>query len=469
MSKKLIGLTLALALFAVAVPASAAGLTQAQISAIIGLLQSFGAEQSVINSVSVSLGGNSAGSPDNQKSCIQLTRNLTIGTTGEDVSRLQKYLTEKGFFSNEATGYYGFATAQAVGKLQISLGIVSSQNDSAYGMMGPKTRQAIGCGNIVEHPESSEKVFSATPTTGVAPLKVQFTSIYYATHDASETQHYVRFGDESKDLGRITCIKSNGSDLGSSRCLQWGVSHVYNTGTYTAELIRKVGSQATVLSTLPIVVSGSDAGDTQVKSFSATPTTGVAPLTVSFKVPYRSAGGDYFSFGDGTTGCAVPGTTNDYMTGCGVPINQTFTHTYTQPGTYKVTHSRLGPSTILGTATIAVGQSTPVVPVIQSITPSSGPVGTEVIIRGTGFTGQNTVGFGVGGKVVSGGDGTYIRYTIPSSVSSCDLWTDSSTICPPGAVLVRPSSYSISVSNANGTSESKAFLVTSGTAAPAGL
>jgi PKD repeat protein len=200
--------------------------------------------------------------------------------------------------------------------------------------------------------------FSATPTTGAAPLKVQFTSIYYATHDSSESQYYVNFGDGTKDLEKITCIKSNGAaDLSSYRCLQWGVSHVYNSGTYKAELIKKVGSKATVLSTLPIVVSGSNAGDVQTKSFSATPTTGAAPLTVSFKVPYRSAGGDYFSFGDGTTGCAVPGTTNDYMTGCGVPINTTFTHTYTQPGTYKVIHSRLGPSTILGTATITVGQN----------------------------------------------------------------------------------------------------------------
>ncbi len=38
MSKKLIGLTLALALFAVALPASAAGLTQTQISDILSLL-----------------------------------------------------------------------------------------------------------------------------------------------------------------------------------------------------------------------------------------------------------------------------------------------------------------------------------------------------------------------------------------------------------------------------------------------
>jgi hypothetical protein len=60
MSKKFIGLTLALALFAVALPASAAGLTQPQIAAIVGLLQAFGAEASVIASVQMSLGDSSS-------------------------------------------------------------------------------------------------------------------------------------------------------------------------------------------------------------------------------------------------------------------------------------------------------------------------------------------------------------------------------------------------------------------------
>ncbi len=365
MSKKLIGVVFGLLLGIMVLPQSAAAtppplpqkLTQAQIQSIIGLLQSFGAEQSVINKVAVTLGGSAA--PAQPGVCVNLSRDLTIGANSDQVRMLQRYLKTKGFFEGEPTGYYGFITAQSVGKLQASLGIVSSPQDRAYGMMGPRTRAAlmVGCEGGQESPAGA--IFSATPTTGVAPLKVQFTSIYYSTHDASESQYYVNFGDGTKDLERITCIKSNNaSDLGSYRCLQWGVSHVYNSGTYTAELIKKVGSQATVLSTLPIVVSGdTQTNNPSTTSFSATPTTGVAPLTISFKVPYRSAGGDYFSFGDGTTGCAVPGTTNDYMTGCLVPINQTFTHTYTQPGTYTVVHSRLGPSTVLGTATITVAQN----------------------------------------------------------------------------------------------------------------
>lgn len=85
----------------------------------------------------------------------------------------------------------------------------------------------------------------------------------------------------------------------------------------------------------------------------ATPTSGPAPLTVTFIAPL-SAGGDYVYFGDGADGCSIPGVTNDGMIGCSVPSGKTFTHTYTKPGVYKATVSRLLPSTILATATITV-------------------------------------------------------------------------------------------------------------------
>jgi hypothetical protein len=86
---------------------------------------------------------------------------------------------------------------------------------------------------------------------------------------------------------------------------------------------------------------------------SASPTSGPAPLTVTFVAP-PSAGGDYVYFGDGADGCSVPGVTNDGMTGCSVPSGVSFTHTYTQPGVYTMSVSRLLPSTTLGTATITV-------------------------------------------------------------------------------------------------------------------
>jgi hypothetical protein len=145
--------------------AQASTLTSNQISAILSLLQSFGADQGTINSVSVTLGG----SPAPQSSCLNLSSNLTPGLSGSDVTALQGYLINRGDLTGtNATGYYGYLTASAVGRLQISLGIASSPSEPAYGFVGPQTREAIACG-------------ATTPTSTIAqpPLNrpIQLTSV----------------------------------------------------------------------------------------------------------------------------------------------------------------------------------------------------------------------------------------------------------------------------------------------------
>lgn len=168
MSRKLIGLTLALSLFAVALPASAASLTQSQISAIIGLLRSFGAEQSVINNVSVSLGGGTSGNSGNTVSCVELSYNLfsgsTDGTTGGQVTKLQRFL------GVDTTGYFGPATEAAVQRWQAANGIVSSgsPDSTGYGYVGAKTRAAMRCG--VDHEPYQPPVNTDWPSLSFSPF-----------------------------------------------------------------------------------------------------------------------------------------------------------------------------------------------------------------------------------------------------------------------------------------------------------
>lgn len=88
----------------------------------------------------------------------------------------------------------------------------------------------------------------------------------------------------------------------------------------------------------------------------ATPTTGAAPLTVTFIAP-PSAGGDYIYFGDGADGCNVPGVVRDEM-GCSVPSGTPITHTYTKSGVYQASVGRHLPSTTLASATITVTDNT---------------------------------------------------------------------------------------------------------------
>src|SRR3989338_3932723 len=183
-------------------------------------------------------------------SCVTLNNTLTLGSkdtaAGSDVTRLQNYLIAKGYLDAQyATGYYGFITAQAVGKLQMNLGIVSSANDTAYGIMGPRTRAAIGCGK--QTTISSAATFSASPTSGAAPVIVTFSS------ENAPTGYWYRvnFGDgqTSEVEGRVSFI------------------HTYITsGTYTASLER----------------AGVECGNTtSLCTFSAVGTTNTVTITIT--------------------------------------------------------------------------------------------------------------------------------------------------------------------------------------------
>jgi PKD repeat protein len=144
--------------------------------------------------------------------------------------------------------------------------------------------------------------FTATPTNGVAPLNVAFTD----TSSNSPTSWVWTFGD----TGTSTLQNP---------------SHTYGTpGTYSVTLIASNGGGSstntqtnliTVLTPLPVA------------SFTATPTNGAAPLTVSFTD--QSSGsitGWAWAFGDGNTSSS-----------------QNPSDIYTNPGSYTVQEIISGP------------------------------------------------------------------------------------------------------------------------------
>ncbi|MEK9184441.1 MAG: peptidoglycan-binding protein, partial [Patescibacteria group bacterium] len=66
-------------------------------------------------------------------------RDLTIGSTGADVTALQNWLASKGFaIAAGATGYFGGQTQAALAKYQASVGI-----SPAAGYFGPITRAKV--------------------------------------------------------------------------------------------------------------------------------------------------------------------------------------------------------------------------------------------------------------------------------------------------------------------------------------
>lgn len=78
--------------------------------------------------------------------CPQISRTLSHGSRGSDVTALQQYFISIGVLgSSSATGYFGPLTEGAVQEWQASRGIVSSGSPATtgWGVVGPRTRIAL--------------------------------------------------------------------------------------------------------------------------------------------------------------------------------------------------------------------------------------------------------------------------------------------------------------------------------------
>jgi hypothetical protein len=142
----------AIAGFSMITTASAAGLTQTQVSSILSLLSSFGADSATISNVQAALtgqptsGGTTTGGSG---SCVSYTfsSDLKMGSTGTDVMNLQKVLNSDPATQVAATGvgapgseteYFGSLTKAAVIEYQKANSI-----SPAVGYVGPLTRAAL--------------------------------------------------------------------------------------------------------------------------------------------------------------------------------------------------------------------------------------------------------------------------------------------------------------------------------------
>jgi len=113
-----------------------------------------------------------------------------------------------------------------------------------------------------------------------------------------------------------------------------------------------------------------------------------------------------------------------------------------------------------GSAALAEGRAAPV---IYSVTPRSGPVGTGITITGANFTAaNNTVRFG-GGFIqwlpASSGSGNQtILFTLRPVIGA--VACPGTARCPTAAHFVQPGGNPLSVQNANGTSSTMTFMLT---------
>ncbi len=156
------GLAFVAAGSAFALSAQAAGLTTAQVQDILNLLSGFGANASTIANVQAALTGQpstttTTTTPTAPASSYTFTRDLTVGSTGADVTALQQALISGGYLNATATGYFGSLTQAAVAKWQTAMGI-----SPAAGYFGAKSRAAFAAAG----PSSTTTTTTTTPVTG---------------------------------------------------------------------------------------------------------------------------------------------------------------------------------------------------------------------------------------------------------------------------------------------------------------
>lgn len=139
-----------------------------------------------------------------------------------------------------------------------------------------------------------------------------------------------------------------------------------------------------------------------------------------------------------------------------------FSHAYAQSGTYTVTFtaSNQNGQQSISTATVTVtGSGTGTNQTLSYMSPTSGRVGTQIVLSGSGFPQYgNVVHFGTGGsRDVVSMNGNTIYYTIPSWISPCDPMAQ---VCTMQAIQVTPGTYPIYVSNSLGQTNTLYFTVT---------
>lgn len=112
-------------------------------------------------------------------SCPTITRTLSFGSKGADVSALQTYLASDKTLYPEGviSGYFGRATEKAVQRFQAARGIVSagSPSTTGYGAVGGKTRAALancksGSSTSTSSATSSTSASAAAQSTSTSPI-----------------------------------------------------------------------------------------------------------------------------------------------------------------------------------------------------------------------------------------------------------------------------------------------------------
>lgn len=145
-----------------------------------------------------------AGASYDSSSCPLIGRSLKLGSSGDDVRRLQQFLARDSSIYPEGTasGYYGPLTEAAVKRWQAKYNVVSTGTGAStgYGVVGPRTAAAIsllcttgqygsgGGGNV-------GGFIQVTPVSGNSPLNVAIQATVNTVNSCTGGVYTLDYGD----------------------------------------------------------------------------------------------------------------------------------------------------------------------------------------------------------------------------------------------------------------------------------
>jgi hypothetical protein len=392
-------------------------------------------------------------------SCISISHDLTYGSTdastGGDVSQLQRFLINQNLLSTTSiiAGTYDSATASAVTSYQSSHGL------QATGVVDATTRSSIvqlscsgststtylndgGCSlgytynTLTGQPCSTYYQNQSTTVVGCLPGYV------YNTLTGQPCSTY--YQNQSQTIPGCSSGYAFSTITGQS-CYTNGTTY-YNPTVPASNITISAPTRLAVgaLGTWTVTVTNQNGYGYGSNYY--------GPVSVRW--------GDVSTYyNNSTQGVPSASSQSQQVT--------TFTHSYQTAGTYTVTFTTTDSSGIQNTSTVTVtvsgssyngyGQ-----PVLSYLSPTQGRVGTQIALQGSGFASYgNIVHFGIGGtQNVSSVNGSTIYYTIPYTVSGCDIQSGGNYCSLIAQQIVPGTSYPVSVTTPSGTTSTLYFTVT---------
>ncbi len=184
-------------------------------------------------------------------STAQLSRNLSIGSSGNEVLLLQNFLSQNHYLTVSPTSYFGSKTATAVRTLQAANGL------DAVGNVGPKTRSIINSHlgssgdttNMGVHSNSATPTTSTTITTSAGAPTLSFVADHASVRSG---------GDIHLVWSAVNATSCTASGAWSGDVTTEGTTYLANIRSAKTYVLTCTNATASVSKSLSITVANQE-------------------------------------------------------------------------------------------------------------------------------------------------------------------------------------------------------------------